>query len=78
MTTTHCDKHGKPKILKSCSLPLTGHNVASVIITEKAVFRVKEGKLFLTEMAPGLTVADITNCTDASFTVDKNVSVMRQ
>ena len=78
VTTMHCSKSGKSKILKACTLPLTGHNVASMIVTEKAVFLVDNGCLQLIEIAPGLTVDDVRACTDATFLVNGDVAVMRQ
>lgn len=65
----HTDKKGESKILKKCSLPLTGKGVVKVIITEKAVFDVTSQGLILKEIAPGLTVEDIRSATEAEFTV---------
>lgn len=69
---------GKPKILKKCSLPLTAANCVSMIITEMAVFECVKGALILTEVAPGLTVADIKANTEAEFTVSPNLREMQQ
>lgn len=68
--TTHTSKKGKPKIVKSTKLPLTGEKVARVIITDLAVFHVdpKEG-LTLTEVQPGSSVEEIREKTDASFRI---------
>jgi 3-oxoacid CoA-transferase B subunit len=65
----HVDKKGGSKVLKQCSLPLTGKGVVDVIITEKAVFHVIPQGLVLKEIAPGLTVEDIRSATEAEFTV---------
>lgn len=69
VTTTHTDKNGKSKILSECSFPLTGHEVAHTIITELAVFDIDHlnGKLVLTEVAPGVSIEEITAKTDAPF-----------
>jgi len=71
VTMEHNAKNGSPKILKSCSLPLTGTHVVDRIITEKAVFDINKGKnaLVLSEIAPGLTVQDVRDATEAEFTV---------
>jgi 3-oxoacid CoA-transferase B subunit len=65
----HTVKTGESKVLKECSLPLTGKGVVNVIITEKAVFHVTPEGLVLKEIAPGLTVEDLKAITDADFTV---------
>merc|ERR1712194_827668 len=61
VTMEHCSKAGTSKVLKNCSLPLTGKNVVSLIITELAVFDVSptEG-LTLIEKSPDVTVEEIT------------------
>jgi 3-oxoacid CoA-transferase subunit B len=62
---------GKPKLLTSCTLPLTGAGVVDMVITDLGVFRTgrKGGKLTLLETAPGVTVADIRANTEAAFAV---------
>ncbi len=61
---------GEPKILKECSLPLTGKGVVSKIITDLCVFEVKKGEgLVLIEHAPDVTLDDIREKTEAAFTV---------
>ena len=63
---------GEPKILKECTLPLTGKGVVSKIITDLAVFEVKKGEtpsLVLIEHAPDVTVEQIKEQTKASFKV---------
>lgn len=60
---------GNPKILKECTLPLTGKGVVDMIITEMAVFEFKEGKLFLTELSDGVTLEEVKELTPASYEV---------
>lgn len=65
---THTVK-GNPKILKQCTLPLTGKAVVSMIITELAVFHVTEQGLLLTEIAADTTIEDVLKQTDATVIV---------
>lgn len=74
---THVDKYGKPKILKRCKLPLTGKGCVSTIITDKAVFTVEEGVLILRECAPGITLDEIKETTEADFIVADDLCEMR-
>ncbi|XP_030570423.1 succinyl-CoA:3-ketoacid-coenzyme A transferase, mitochondrial-like [Drosophila novamexicana] len=79
ITMEHNARNGSPKILESCSLPLTGKEVIDLIISEKAVFEVEKGVgLTLLEVAEGYTVDDIVACTGAKFTVSPNVKQMGQ
>ncbi len=66
----HTSKDGTPKILKECTLPITGKNVVNLIITELAVFEVKDGGgLVLTELLSDASVEDIRAKTGAPFDV---------
>ena len=66
----HTSKDGTPKILKECTLPITGKAVVNLIITDLAVFEVKEGGgLVLIELQLGATVEDIKAKTGAPFEV---------
>lgn len=71
----HVNKKGEPKILKTCSLPLTGQGVVSRIITDRAVIDVTEEGLILVEVARGYTVEDILNSTEAALIVSDNVKL---
>ena len=74
----HCSKDGKPKILKECSLPLTGARAVSQIITDLAVFNVDRsaGELELIEVAPGVTVDEVKAKTGCDFKVRSDVGQM--
>src|SRR5438309_2119516 len=66
----HCARDGSPKILKQCTLPITGLGVVNLIITDLCVFEVKQGGgLVLTELHPGVTVDDVRAKTGAPFEV---------
>ncbi|HEX8208992.1 MAG TPA: 3-oxoacid CoA-transferase subunit B [Longimicrobium sp.] len=66
----HTSKDGSPKILKECTLPITGMGVVNLIITELAVFEVKDGGgLVLTELLGDASVEDIRAKTGAPFDV---------
>ncbi len=61
------NKHGKSKLLKACTLPLTGAGVVDRIITELGVYDVVEGGLKLVEMADGVVLADVLLATEATL-----------
>jgi 3-oxoacid CoA-transferase subunit B len=71
----HVNKAGESKILKECTLPLTGKGVVNRIITERAVMDVTENGLKLVEVAQGFTVEDVVNSTEAALLVDENVKL---
>jgi 3-oxoacid CoA-transferase subunit B len=70
VTMLHTAKDGTSKILKKCTLPLTGKNVVDLIITELAVMEVTPQGLKLRESAPGVTVEEILNATEAELLVE--------
>jgi 3-oxoacid CoA-transferase subunit B len=63
----HTSKAGETKLLKQCSLPLTGKRVVNRIITNLGVFDVVEGGLKLVEAAPGVTREEIASSTEATL-----------
>ncbi|GGF18955.1 succinyl-CoA--3-ketoacid-CoA transferase [Halobacillus andaensis] len=69
----HVNKHGEPKILKQCQLPLTGQGVVDRIITDRAVIDVTETGLELIEVSEGWTVEEIKQSTEAELHVHPNV-----
>lgn len=73
VTMNHCDRNGTSKIVPICNLPLTAKACVSMIITEMAVFIIKEGRLILQEVFHPYTVEDIRKATSASFIVSDNL-----
>jgi len=73
----HCAKNGESKILKQCTLPLTAKNKVHVIVTELAVFKFREGTLYLEEHAEGVDVDTIRARTEAAFVVSDNLKPMQ-
>jgi 3-oxoacid CoA-transferase subunit B len=63
----HTDKAGKSKLLRKCSLPLTGVACVQRIITNLAMFDVVEGGLRLMKLAPAVTREQIAACTEATL-----------
>jgi 3-oxoacid CoA-transferase subunit B len=72
----HATKDGQPKILKTCTLPLTGVKVVDTIVTEMAYIRVTPQGLLLEEMAPGLTVEDVQRATEPKLIVSPTLKTM--
>ena len=72
----HTTKDGQPKILKKCTLPLTGVRVVDTIVTEMAYIRVTPEGLLLEEIAPGLTVADVQRVTEAKLRLSSALKTM--
>jgi 3-oxoacid CoA-transferase subunit B len=70
---------GKPKLLKQCTLPLTGAGVVDLIISDLGVFEVKAkghaGGLVLIDIAPGVTLAELHEKTEAPFKVVEGLKV---
>ncbi|MBO8176687.1 CoA transferase subunit B [Aeribacillus pallidus] len=69
----HVNKNGEPKILKQCSLPLTGKGVVNRIITERAVIDVTEKGLVLKEVAKGFTVEDVVASTEPELIISEEL-----
>lgn len=77
VTMTHADKHGNSKLLQSCTLPLTGVNCITRIITDLAVLEVRDNAFHLTERAPGVTVEEIQQKTAGKLVIPDTVPEMQ-
>jgi 3-oxoacid CoA-transferase subunit B len=73
---THTNRKGMSKLLKKCSLPITGINCVKKIITDLAVIDVTSRGFKLIERAPGVSVEDIINSTDAKLIVNGEILEM--
>jgi 3-oxoacid CoA-transferase subunit B len=74
----HANKHGQSKVLKRCTLPLTGTGVVDRVITDLCVFDVKaDGSgLELIELAPGVTLDEVKAKTEAQFAVSEKLKTL--
>ena len=75
-TLQHVSKDGEPKIVQSCSLPLTGARAVSVIVTDMAVFQVDRvaGELLLTDIAEGVSLDELRAKTACDFKTASHVA----
>jgi 3-oxoacid CoA-transferase subunit B len=72
----HCNRQGESKILKKCSLPLTGKGVVNRIISDLAVMDVTPAGLVLRETAPGVSVEQVLKMTEADLTVATELKII--
>ena len=72
----HTNKAGETKILKECTLPLTGVGCVKKVVTDLAVLEIKDGKFHLIERAPGVSVEEIIAKTEGDLVVPDNVPEM--
>jgi 3-oxoacid CoA-transferase subunit B len=72
----HTNKEGQSKILKKCTLPLTGVKVVHTVVTEMAVIQVTPTGLVLEEVAPGLTADDVQRATEPTLILSPKLKVM--
>lgn len=72
----HVNKAGESKVLKKCSLPLTGVGCVKKVVTELAVMDVTPEGFKLLEVAPGVTVDDVKKATEGTLIIADNVKEM--
>jgi 3-oxoacid CoA-transferase subunit B len=73
----HTTKEGRPKILRKCTLPLTGAGVVNMVVTELAVIEVTPNGLLLREVAPGVTPDEVQKLTEAQLRVAPDLKTIR-
>jgi 3-oxoacid CoA-transferase subunit B len=72
----HTNRAGESKILKKCTLPITGVNCVKKIVTNLAVLEVTENGFQLLERAPGVSVEEIIASTEAALIIDGDIPEM--
>lgn len=70
VTMSHTSKDGSPKLLKECTYPITSTRQVDMIFTELAAFKVADGNLVLVDLMPGVTLEEVREKTEASFTIE--------
>ncbi len=70
----HMNKAGESKLLKRCSLPLTGVGCVKKIVTNLAVLDVEENSFVLRELAPGVTIEDVKAATEGNLIIGEGIS----
>ncbi|MBQ8091907.1 MAG: 3-oxoacid CoA-transferase subunit B [Pyramidobacter sp.] len=73
----HVSKKGAPKLIEKCKLPLTAIGEVDVIVTEYALFRFKNRKMILEEIAPEITLEELKSVTPANYEVSPDLKVMK-
>lgn len=76
VTMTHANKHGESKLLEKCTLPLTGVNCVTRVVTDLAILEVKDGAFHLLERAPGVSVEEIKEKTAGKLVVEGGIPEM--
>jgi 3-oxoacid CoA-transferase subunit B len=72
----HTNKRGESKLLKRCSLPLTGVGCVTKVVTNLAVFEIKNNHFYLLERAPGVSVEEIKIATEGTLVVEGEIPEM--
>ncbi len=73
----HTDKTGQSKLLKKCSLPLTGVNCVKKVVTNLAYLEIKNDAFYLIERAPGVSVEEIIAATEGTLIVEGEIPEMK-
>ena len=70
VTMTSTTPAGDAKLVRECTFPLTARGAVDVVVTEQAVFRIRDGSLVLTELLGEATVEEVSSVTEARFTIE--------
>jgi 3-oxoacid CoA-transferase subunit B len=73
----HTNKKGESKILKTCSLPLTGVNCVKKVVTNLAVLEIRDNAFYLIERAPGVSVEEIQAATEGDLIIEGEIPEMK-
>lgn len=73
----HTNKAGQSKLLKECTLPITGVKCVKKVVTNLAVMDIRDGAFHLLERAPGVSVEEIQNATEGNLVVDGEIPEMQ-
>jgi len=73
----HTNKHGKSKLLKKCSLPLTGTGCIKKVVTDLGYFEIKDNAFHLLERAPGVEIGEIEAATEGRLIVSGEIPEMQ-
>ena len=68
-------KNGRHKLVKDCTVPLTGRKVVNTLVTEYAVFKFKDGMMFLLEHTSDVTLEEIAAMTSAHYELAEKISI---
>ncbi len=69
----HLDKNGRPKIVPHCKLPITGYGKVSAVVTEYALFRFRNGRMYMEELCPQITQEELKEITPAEYIVSEEL-----
>ena len=73
----HTNKKGESKLLKQCSLPLTGVGCVKKVVTNLAVLEIKNGAFYLLERAPGVSIEEIQQATEGTLIIEGDIPEMK-
>lgn len=73
----HTNRAGESKLLKKCSLPLTGVGCVKRVVTDLCVMEIKDGAFHLIERAPGVSVEEIKAATEGKLVIDGDIPEMK-
>ncbi len=76
VATLHLTRHGRPKLLKECSLPLTAAKEVDLVVTEMGVFGINDGVMVLLEKNPAYSIEEIKAATEAPLEIAADLKAM--